>query len=333
MAALLQIWLLFDDYILRITPNYHWYVVLAFTVIDFVLSFEVLLTSALARMDRRLVRMVGVWSVLVLVSIAADILLGLQLPSNYPNVTVGQAFEYLIFGVNGNPVPFAVPAILVTYCVTVIFSLTPSTGKWFHVDGRPSRRTILAVLMITIFIMAMRPTYLLAQSHFGVAPFEYNTTQLITPPVQHNPIPYNSANRTVYLNLVAVSDRMLPYNFNDTHFGQLVVYVPANWNLKLTFVNEEGFPHNAVFEEANAAQPSVVSSENQILGAIPKDAINGGFLLEGESGTIVLRNISSGTYWVVCGFNYPVPHAEEGMWIVVEVSSSMTQPYYVLNPA
>jgi sulfocyanin len=125
---------------------------------------------------------------------------------------------------------------------------------------------------------------------------------------------------------------MLPYNFNDTRFGHLVIYVPANWTIHLTFVNEEGFPHSAVLMKANTPSPTIIEPSTSVLAQIPTDATSGGFLLNGESGSVVVNGLGSGKYWVMCAFNYPVPHVEEGMWVVVEVSSQVTTPYFAILP-
>ena len=44
IGALVGIWILADDPLLLITPNYHWYVVLVFCVVDALLGMQLLLT-------------------------------------------------------------------------------------------------------------------------------------------------------------------------------------------------------------------------------------------------------------------------------------------------
>jgi sulfocyanin len=159
-----------------------------------------------------------------------------------------------------------------------------------------------------------------------------NSTEIAPPPLKESPLPYNIANRTVFVNLVAVPDIMLPYNFNDTRFGHLVLYIPANWTIRLTFENREGFPHSAVLMNASSISPTIIERSSSILAQIPRDATNGGFLLNGEAGSATIDDLTPGKYWVVCAFNYPVPHAEEGMWVVLIVTTAANTPYYVILP-
>jgi sulfocyanin len=181
----------------------------------------------------------------------------------------------------------------------------------------------------------MRPTVILLASS-GILPASSsgltNSTEIILVQVQRHELPYNQSNRTVFVTLVAVPNRMLPYNFNNTSFGRMVIYVPANWTLKLVFINREGFPHSAVLMEARGPTPTIIEPSSPILAQIPHDAVTGGFMLENESGSVTVSNIPAGTYWIVCAFNYPVPHAEEGMWVTLEVTNQVNTPYYEILP-
>ena len=84
--------------------------------------------------------------------------------------------------------------------------------------------------------------------------------------------------------------------------------------------------------QANAPTPTTIEPASNIIAQIPHDAINGGFLLNGESGSVTVNDLASGKYWIVCAFNYPVPHAEEGMWVVLTVTNQVTTPYFVILP-
>jgi len=92
LATVVGIWLLAYDPLLRITPNYHWYVVLAFCVADALLGMQVLLTAAVGVWDKFAVRAAALWSMLVVLAVVGDVLFRLQLPSDYPAITVWQAF-------------------------------------------------------------------------------------------------------------------------------------------------------------------------------------------------------------------------------------------------
>jgi len=84
--------------------------------------------------------------------------------------------------------------------------------------------------------------------------------------------------------------------------------------------------------KAITPSPTIIEPSTSVLAQIPPDATSGGFLLNGGSGSAVVNSLGPGKYWVMCAFNYPVPHVEEGMWIVVEVSSLVTTPYYAILP-
>jgi sulfocyanin len=188
-------------------------------------------------------------------------------------------------------------------------------------------------VLIAVIVMGMRPTYLFLTSSglmSGNVLALTNTTEIEAPPLKRSPLPYDLANRTVFITLVAVADPMLPYNFNDTRFGHMVIYVPADWTIHLVFQNREGFPHSAVLMRANTASPTIIEPSSNIIAQVPHDAINGGFLLNGESGSVTVNDLTAGKYWIVCAFNYPVPHVEEGMWVVLFVTSEVNTPYFVI---
>jgi sulfocyanin len=324
----------YDD-LLRITPNYHWMVVVAFCVVDAILGMQVLLTAALGEWEKFLIRAAALWSLVVILAVLGDVLLKLQLPPDYPTITMWQSFQYLFLGVNGNPIPLAVPALFTLHATAALLGLLPPKSKWFHWDLWPTRRTIVATALLALVVMGMGPTYMFLNS-MGLLPASLpassNATEIVPPPLKESPLPCDVSNKTVFVTLVAVVDPMLPYNFNDTRFGHLVIYVPANWTIHLVFVNKEGFPHSAVLMKANAPSPTLIEPSPSIIAQIPTDAISGGFLLNGGSGSMVVGGLAPGKYWVVCAFNYPVPHVEEGMWVVVEVSSHVNTPYFVILP-
>jgi sulfocyanin len=336
IATLVGIFLLAYDAPLRITPNYHWDFVLVCTVVDAIVGMQAVLTSALGQWEKGIVRAAAFWSILVMVAIVGDMVLRLQLPSNYPPVTELQAFDYLFLGLNGNPLPLFVPALFTLHAVAALVGLLPRKIPWFQLGIWPTRRTVLAMILIVVVVMGMRPTAVLLASS-GILPASSsaltNSTDIILTPVQHHELPYNPSNRTAFVTLVAVANPMLPYNFNNTRFGRMVIYVPANWTVELVFINHEGFPHSAVLMEATGPTPTIIDPSAHILAQIPHDAVNGGFMLQNESESVTVSNISAGKYWIVCAFNYPVPHAEEGMWVTLEITNQVSAPYYEILPS
>jgi len=272
---------------------------------------------------------------LVVAAVLGDALARLQLPVGYPTITVWQSFQYLFLGMNGNPLPLAVPALVTLHAIAALIGLLPRGGAWFHFDWWPTRRTIIAIAFVVVIVMGMRPTYLFLTSSgfFPVgAPASTSSTEIVAPPLERSPLPYDPTNRTVFITLVAAANAQIPYNFNNTRFGHMVLYVPANCTIHLTFQNQEGFPHSAVLMSATTPTPVIIEPTSNVLAQIPPDAINGGFLLNGESGSVTINNLPAGKYWVACAFNYPLPHVEEGMWVVLEVSTQVSTPYFVILP-
>jgi sulfocyanin len=315
--------------------NYHWYVVLVFCVVDALLGMQVLLTSAVGEWDKFAIRAAALWSVLIVTSVLGDVVLKLQLPSDYPAITVWQSFQYLFLGLNGNPLPLAVPALVTLHAAAALIGLSPRGEIWFQLDWSPTRRMVVAIGLIVVIVMGMRPTYLyLTSSGFlpGNGPALANNTEIVGPPLKHTPLPYDLSNHTVFLTLVAVADIMHPYNFNDTEFGRMVIYIPANSSIRLVFQNQEGFPHSAVLMQANVPSPTIIQPTSNVIAQIPHDALNGGFLVNGESGSVTVKDLAPGKYWVACAFDYPVPHAEEGMWVVLIVTTQVSTPYFVILP-
>ena len=335
IATLVGILLLAYDSPLRVTPNFHWDFILVLVVVDALLGMQVALTSALGQWNEQAVRAASIWSVLVVVAIISDVVFELQLPAGYPRITELQAFQYLFLGINGNPLPLAVPTLFTLHAIAALLGLLPSRAPWFQLGIWPSRRTILVIVLIAVVVMGMRPTSIFLASA-GILPNSAsafaNSTQIIQIPAPHRNLPYDPQNETVFITLVAVANTMLPYNYNNTRFGQMVIYVPANWTVRLVFVNREGFPHSAVLMEATGTSPMTTDPSAHILAQIPSDAVNGGFLLQNETGYAIINRIPPGNYWIACAFQYPVPHAEEGMWVTLEVTNQVTTPYYVVLP-
>jgi len=142
-------------------------------------------------------------------------------------------------------------------------------------------------------------------------------------------LPFDSSNKTVFLNLVALSTGN-PFNFNGTSNGQLHIYIPAGWTVIATFTNQEGLTHNLLIVQNTTAIPGDdVGQDGTIklyVGTTSStyldNGISGG---ASASGSVAL---SPGIYWFCCGIE---GHAAAGMWGVIVVSSSVTTPYYTTS--
>ena len=293
-----------------------------------IFAFELILTSQLGLARKLMSRMIGVWAFLMILTIVADALASLQLPANFPAINPQESFEYLFLGLNGNPVPLAVPALFSLYAVIILLTFLPDDLSWVQLS-LPAKRTILVIVLIVVVVMSARPVFV-AYAYLQ-NPSLASSKQIIVAPTKHNPLPYDSVNKTVFITLVAEPNPMMPYNYNNTHYGQLIVHIPSEWNLRLVFINSEGITHNAVLLKPYVTVPLNLTEDGTIIAQIPENAMNGGFLVSGELGVTTVTNLTAGTYWVACAMIYPTPHAEQGMWIVIEVSNNVTTPYYSIT--
>jgi len=333
-SSLVSIYILKYDYLLQLTPNFHWYALVGFTAVDLIIAMQLILTGLLRVWDKVVLRLAGIWAVVSLLAVITDVLVGLQLPQGYPSITPLQAFQYLFLGVNGNSVPLGTSALFASYAIASVLSLLPSKRFWFNWATLPTSRTVAVALLIGIIVMGLRPVLLpsyLAQVSSSPGGGTRMSATLV-PSMQQYMIPYERTNSTVFLTLVAETQSSVPYNFNNTQYGHMVVYVPENWTLNLVFINQEGITHNAVLIKPDVPIPTFdLANDGTIIAQIPENAMNGEFLVSGQSGSAVITNLSPGTYWIACAMAFPTPHAESGMWIVLQVSATVATPYYTVT--
>ncbi|HXY82112.1 MAG TPA: sulfocyanin-like copper-binding protein [Candidatus Saccharimonadales bacterium] len=330
-SALVSIYILRYDYVLQLTSNYHWYALVGFAAVDLIIALQLVLTGLLRVWDKIVLRIAGFWAFTSLLAVIADVFVGLQLPQGYPSITTVQAFQYLFLGINGNVVPSGTSALFTLYVIAIALCLLPSNRFWFNWATLPTWRTVLAVLMIALIVMGLRPIFLpiflsqLSQGSKG------SVTQPVLVPTKHLVIPYDASNRTVFLSLIAETQSSIPYNYNNTQYGHMIVYVPANWTIDLTFTNQEGITHNAVLIKPDVTIPTYnLASDGIVIAQIPENAIEGNFLVSGQSGSVLVTNLLSGTYWIACAMSFPTPHAESGMWVILQVSTAVSTPYFTI---
>lgn len=143
-----------------------------------------------------------------------------------------------------------------------------------------------------------------------------------------------------------------PYNFNGTSWGRLNYYLPTHVNIWLTFTNHMNISHsdhlfrvpaswNGQEKIPHVADPGAAgwTQIGPAIGSLlPTTAQynNGTGLISNVSGYtahsgfefIPGTNLTNGLYVFICG----VPgHGEDGMYAYVHVSSTVTNPYYVVK--
>jgi sulfocyanin len=145
-------------------------------------------------------------------------------------------------------------------------------------------------------------------------------------------LPYDNSTKTVFITLVSLSSASSQFNFNGTGFGSLIIYVPAGWNLSITYINQESLPHNLnlVQNSTSIPQSGDIAEDGKILlyigttsSTYQLNGISGGARASGS-----YQNIAAGDYWLACGIT---GHAASGMWVDVIASSSVTQPYEIVS--
>lgn len=112
-----------------------------------------------------------------------------------------------------------------------------------------------------------------------------------------------------------------PFNFNGYTDGELTLTVPANSNVVVNFVNDDGTPHSAQVIEDQKPIPNIALDQPAIPRAYTK-AVSEGIA---QFGTDAMRFKAAppGNYLIFCG----VPgHGLSGMWIRLNVSPDAASP-------
>lgn len=162
----------------------------------------------------------------------------------------------------------------------------------------------------------------------------YTSPVQTTQPSGGTKLPYDPTTKTVYL---VLDTRTSNFDFNGSTRGRLVIYIPAGWNLEVTYLNRDlsPTPHSVgIIKNTTAAPRSPdVTRDGELIAWAP-DSAQGriGFVYMGiDPGQETLFRASSvpeGVYWIACG----IPgHAVGGMWIVLVSSGSVSEPYYTTS--
>ncbi|BFI75630.1 sulfocyanin [Sulfurisphaera ohwakuensis] len=191
----------------------------------------------------------------------------------------------------------------------------------------PTFTAIVAIVVAIVIVGAAVYTYqqfLMYSSKTSAA----ITTTSTTP---KHILPYNPSNKTVFITLVTLSSGPT-FNFNGTDFGAMVIYVPAGWNLYITFINQQSLPHNLnlVANDTSTPNSANIAADGKILltiGASSSDYQTTG-IMSGQSASGLYTDIPAGIYWLCCGI---AGHAESGMWVVLVASPNVTTPYVIIS--
>ncbi|BBG24783.1 sulfocyanin [Sulfuracidifex tepidarius] len=175
------------------------------------------------------------------------------------------------------------------------------------------------------FSMVTYPVPAHNKAEFITTTTSTSTTAPTTSPTK-DMLPYDSSNKTVFLDIVSLSSAT-PFNFNGTSNGQLHVYIPAGWTVLVTYTNQEGLSHNFLIVSNNTATPGDdVGQDGTIklyVGTTPSTYLDNG--INGGASATGSVSLPAGIYWFCCGIE---GHAAAGMWGVIVSSSSVTTPYY-----
>lgn len=159
-----------------------------------------------------------------------------------------------------------------------------------------------------------------------------SSSSTTTTSIPGNPLPYDASNKTVFLYLASLTTAPNYFNYNGTSNGQLVVYIPAGWQIYVVYTNYESSPHNVVILMNNTPTPNSadIGNDGKILLVVGASTTNyqGNGIAGGVSASGISPSLSAGYYWFACGIS---GHAQAGIWGVIVVSSSVTIPYYVIT--
>jgi sulfocyanin len=211
-----------------------------------------------------------------------------------------------------------------TVVVAVVIAIILVAVAAYYIATRPSTTTTTTTLPPTTEGVT---TQTMTSS---TPPTTTTTTTTSALPSGAIPLTYDASNHTVFLTVVAENSGS-QLNFNGTNFGHLQIYIPANWTLIITFINQESIPHNVVIVQNDTAAPNAedVGSDGKILafiGTTSSSYTNHGISSgQSASGSVTLP---AGYYWLCCGI---LTHAESGMWAVIISSTSVTTPYAIIT--
>lgn len=135
---------------------------------------------------------------------------------------------------------------------------------------------------------------------------------------------YDAETNTVTFKLAAGAPSSTgPFNFDGYSSGGATLVVPANSNVVMNFVNDDGTPHSAEVIADQDPMPNM-GGDPAIPGAYTQDLTQG----MPQSGTDVMRFTApaSGSFRIFCG----VPgHGLSGMWIRFRVDPGAKTPTLV----
>lgn len=182
---------------------------------------------------------------------------------------------------------------------------------------------IVAIVIIGVAVYTYEQFLAYSSRSFAVA---------VTSTTPKHILRYNANNKTVFITLATLSSGPT-FNFNGTSFGQMIIYVPAGWNLYITYINQEsGIPHNLnlVANDTPTPNNANIADDGKILLTIGASSSTYEYdgISNGKSASGIYTDIPPGIYWLCCGI---LGHAESGMWVVLVASNNVTVPYVVID--
>jgi sulfocyanin len=118
-------------------------------------------------------------------------------------------------------------------------------------------------------------------------------------------------------------------NFNGYYKGGITIKIPVGWNADVKFANHDGMlPHSMLVTKPygeghipDQAGPDQVA----ISKAYSRDPSAG--IMASQTDDVPFTASDAGSFWIICG----VPaHAQQGMWIKLDVVAGLAQPGIVL---
>jgi FtsP/CotA-like multicopper oxidase with cupredoxin domain len=143
------------------------------------------------------------------------------------------------------------------------------------------------------------------------------------PALEATYLAFDTLKKNAVFQLAAGTEMVDQVSFNGVRRGGRVLTVPVGWRIVIEFTNRDAeLPHSVM----------VVAGAEPIPEQLPPPAfaqaqtvkIDEG-LLDGDSDEIRFLADRAGRYLIACGV---LGHAQQGQWLVLDVSASATVPTY-----
>jgi sulfocyanin len=173
--------------------------------------------------------------------------------------------------------------------------------------------------------MNRQPTQPTEVNPSAAAPAAPSSAPSVNPANVNASMRWDPATRSMTLPMVSGLNRNAGgWNFDGQARGSMTIVVPVGTKVTMPFYNQDIVPHSLGVVAGSRTNVPSQPTQPVFPGAATKNFQQG--IATNEGDTVTFTADKAGTYLIVCG----VPgHAASGMWVVFQVSPSVTQPQIV----